>query len=1217
MKRFFTLFFLLLLPFATPKAQSASYDEFPITVTNGLTSYSLMSHYYWDSPDYTFSNSIKGVRLTFLSNNTGEQFNGYPAVDIAELTFYDKGYNIIQYSADQITVNSAESGSDDLNTLCDNSWSTYYSSAYNNASTTPKSYVYIDITFQQPINTFFFTLVSGSMIKAPTSMVITECGTAYDGSKDEEENTDNNTAEGDNSTVPTPDDKEECLYVHLTDGGVDSYALTSIDGEPYTMDDSLYIPLLSGGTMQYHETQYSSYSTIAPELPTLRTFKFNNKYNANLHVDAEADTVTANLSFTLNAIGKWLTPSFTLSDKEALLYLNGKLQQSKESRNNFAQEQTYVVTYPGYNRVVYTKVQDEVWEYPDSKESEIALTADMLSTNKPSAYSDESLANLLDNSRNTIFHSTWGSANNATVNVNCYIDIKLHEALERIKFYYMTRPMTGYNPLELQIWASKDNSDWSLIQTLTTADGLPTGGISQEYTSPAIELGDSYSYIRILQSKGEYSKNHMALAELRLYSIEPQGDPVKVQDAVWDIARVPFGRNYRVNVDWIADRASSVPRVDISVEGGYNQIHSNKNTYYNATITISGNGMYDDFQNSVQIKGRGNTTWSYPKKPYRLKFSEKRKPFGLTNGKSWVLLANYQDGSFLSNPIAFKVGQLIGAQYTNHAVPVDLYMDGTYVGSYVFTEKVGFANNSVDIDEDLGVSIMLELDEYYDEAYKFRSANFNLPVNLKEPDLSEFSSVLAAQKLANIKEGFDAFENALANNQSIEPYIDLDAAARFMLANDLVLGQEIGHPKSAYLWREDITNPDSKFILGPMWDYDWAYGYETKGDYCTVSYSTSVFASNMYGQPGYRFYNALYNHREFKKYYYKVWKEFVEKGYIQEVMDYVSSYYNYAASSFSKDNSVWYTYYNYASAVTRTQEWLRRRHDYIMANIEKPDITNLIYTLPGDADCNNLLTVHDIVVAADYVQGDIDPTFNLIKADIDESGRVTTEDVEDIAFNVAAADPVSSLYYYNTPVAQSMLSMEGFEVSLEEGVTVPLLMTDIADGAYKALQADIKLPASMLLTDAVAGERLEQHNMLFNQLGEQDYRIVAYTDEGCLDSGELLAELTVYTSELIPEEERSIAISNILVVNKEGNTEQRIGNIDVTFGISTGVSPVESVAGVRGGEEITVTLLTARRIDVYSADGRKVHSVNAAAGTTHIKLPAGVYVVEGKKVLVH
>ena len=1225
MRRLFFLLFSLVLSFSAVKSQSAGYDELPITISSGMTSYNLMSQYYWDSPNYVLTKSVNGIRLTFLSNNTGEQFNGYPAVAIAELTFYDRNYNIIQYSVDKITVNSAESGEGSLASLNDNSYYTYYTSAYRKASVTPNSYVYIDIKFEQPVSMFFITMVSRSLAMAPTSMVISESGVAYDGSIDNGGNGNNggnggnnNSGSGDDAVViPTPDDSEECLYVYLSDGGVDSYALAAIDGEPYVESDSLCVALQDGGIMKYADEQYDSCSTVVPELPTLKTFKFNNKYNGNLHVDAEADTITRELDFKLNSIGKWLAPSFTLSDKSGVVYLNGVLQHSKESRNDFTQAQTYVVTYPGYNRVVYTKVMDEQWEYPESEVSEVALTADMLSTNKPSTQYNEGVDNLLDNDRNSIFHSTWGSANNATANVNCYIEIELPEALERIKFYYMTRPATGYNPLELQIWAGKGGNDWTLVHTLTTADGLPTGGVSQEYTSPAIDLGGSYSRIRILQSKGEYSKNHMALAEFRLYSVKPQGDPVKVQDAVWETIRVPFGRNYKVNVDWLADKAAAVPRIDISVEGGYRQIHYNKDNYYNATITISGNGMYDDFQESVKIKGRGNSTWSYPKKPYRLKFNEKRKPFGLTNGKSWVLLANYQTGSFLSNPIAFKIGQLVGAQYTNHAVPVDLYMDGTYVGSYVFTEKVGFANNSVDIDEDLGVGIMLELDEYYDEAYKFRSANFNLPVNLKEPDLSEYSSMLASQKLADIKEVFNMFEDALANNSSIEPYIDLDAAARFMLANDIVLGQEIGHPKSAYLWREDITNPDSKFILGPMWDYDWAYGYETKSDYCTENYSASVFASSMYSQPGYRFYNALYNHREFKKHYYKVWKEFVEKGYINEVVDFVASYYNYAASSFSRDNSAWYKYYDYASAVTRTQEWLRKRHDHIMANIEKSDITDLVYTLLGDVDCNNELTVHDIAVAADYVNGDIDPTFNLAKADIDASGRVTIEDVEDIAYQVAAANPVSSLYYYNTPVAQAMLSMDEFELSVEEGVDVPLLMTDIGNSSYKAIQADIKLPVGMLLLDAVAGERVEQHNFLFNQLGEQDYRIVAYADEECIDAGEMLASLSLYTEELIPEDERNIVLSNILVVDEEGNTEQRLGALNVAFDYSTGLSSVEAVTGVRGGEDIAITLLTARRVDIYSVDGRKVRSVEAAAGTTHINVPAGIYVVEGKKVIVH
>lgn len=1222
MKKFLLLFLFMVLGVSAPKAQSAGYDEFPITVSGGMTSYTLMSQYYWDSPNYVLTKSVDGVRLTFLSNNTGEQFNGYPAVAIAELTFYDRNYNIIQYSAEQVTVNSAESGEGSLGALNDNDYYSYYTSAYRKASVTPNSYVYIDVKFEQPVSMFFITMVSRSLSMAPASMVISESGVSYNGTVDNGgsgNGGNGGSGNGDDTSVviPTPDDKEECLYVYLSNGGVDSYAVASLDGEPYVENDSLCISLLEGGIMKYDAQQYDSCSAVVPELPVFKTFKFNNKYNGNLHIDAEADTITPELNFTLNAIGKWLTPSFTLSDKSGVVYLNGVLQNSKESRCSFAQPQTYVVTYPGYNRIAYMKVQDEVWEYGEETTEQVALTADMLSTNKPSTDSSEGLGNLLDNRSNTIFHSTWGSANNSTVNVNCYIEIELPEALDRIRFYYMTRPATGYNPLELQIYVSNDRESWTLARTLTTEDGMPTRGISQEYTSPTIELPGSYRYVRILQSKGEYSKNHMALAELRVYKVTPQGDPVKVQDAQWQAVRVPFGRNYKVSVNWLADKTADVPRIDISVEGGYTQIHYNKDTYYNATISIIGNGMYDYFYENVKIKGRGNSTWSYPKKPYRLKFNEKRKPFGLTNGKSWVLLANYQDGSFLSNPIAFKIGQLVGAQYTNHAVPVDLYMDGKYVGSYVFTEKVGFANNSVDIDEDLGVSVMLELDEYYDETYKFRSANFNLPVNLKEPDLSDFSSMLASQKLANIKDEFDAFESALANNESIEPYIDLDAAARFMLANDIVLGQEIGHPKSAYLWREDITNPDSKFILGPMWDYDWAYGYETKHDYCTENYSASMFASSMYNKAGYRFYSALYNHKEFKKHYYRVWKEFVEKGHIQEVIDFVESYYSYAASSFSNDNSVWYKYYDYASAVTRTQEWLRKRHDYIMANIEKYDITDLIYTLEGDADCNNFLTVHDIAVAADYVQGDIDPTFNLLKADIDGSGRVTIEDVEDIAYQVAAADPVSSLYYYNTPVAQSMLSMDEFELSVEEGVNVPLLMTDIDGSSYKAIQADIKLPVGMLLLDAVAGERVEQHNFLYNQLGEQDYRIVAYADKGCIDAGELLASLSLYTEELIPEDERNILLSNILVVNENGNTEQRLGALNVAFGYSTGLSSVEAVTGVRGGDDIAVTLLTARRVDIYSVDGRKVRSVDAAAGTTHINVPAGIYVVEGKKVLVH
>lgn len=1011
-----------------------------------------------------------------------------------------------------------------------------------------------------------------------------------------------------------------CIYVYLSDGGVDAYELQMLDGDTYVENDTLYVPLLEGNTICYTTADYDSCSNVRPQLPTMTTFKFNNKYNPNLFVDAVPDTVVPNMQFTLNCIGRWLSPSFNLSDDKAVAYVDSVMQVSKETRTNFANGATYVVTYPGYNKVSKVKVKDEVWSSPEEEIEQMNITPDMLSTNKPSAASGEGLENLLDGDPGTMFHSTWGDANNSTLYVSCFITIELPEAVNMFQFYYMTRAAQGYNPLELEIYASDDNQSWDLKHTLTAEnDGFPRGGVSQEYTSPTIDLGASYRYLRIRQTRGEYSKNHMALAELRLYKVTPgTGESVKLEDAVYETRYMPFGNEYRIDIDWLATKAPGVPKVRIDVDGGYYQIHYDKDTYRTAQITIDGNGMYDDFEGLVNIKGRGNSTWNYPKKPYRLKFDSKQKPFGLTNGKSWVLLANYQTGSFFANAIAMKIGQLAQVPYTNHIVPVDLYMDGEYSGSYMFTEKVGFGNNSVDIDEDTGNCFMLELDEYYDETYKFKSSYYNLPVNVKEPDLSDYDYYTAQDKLSAIKSSFTQFEEALYYGESIEPYLDLETASRYMLANDIVLGQEIGHPKSSYLWREDVTSPDSKLILGPMWDYDWAFGYETKKDYCTVDHASSVFASSMYGQPGYNFYGAITRHPEFKRYYYKAWKEFVSKGHINELLDYIDDYYNFAKGSFSNDVSVWGSSYRYDQACTRTKEWLKKRHDYIMDNLAKEDITDILYTLRGDVDCNNLLTIHDVVIATDYMQGVTDPTFNFVKADVDGNNRVELSDVEDIASQVIVAEAVPSYYYYNTPVAQAILSLDDFEIVTDVSTTVelPLAMQSVGSDRYKAVQADIVLPLGMTLVDVAAGEIVEGHNFQTVQLDENYYRIMAYSDESDeFSTGEQLATLTLYCDEILPDEECKVELQNILTVNGS-SIEQRMGDLTARFAFTTSIVELDASATVRGGDCITVTALMEQKFDIYSVDGRLMKSVEVPGGTSHIYLPAGVYVVMGKKVLV-
>ena len=426
---------------------------------------------------------------------------------------------------------------------------------------------------------------------------------------------------------------------------------------------------------------------------------------------------------------------------------------------------------------------------------------------------------------------------------------------------------------------------------------------------------------------------------------------------------------------------SKVPRIDIDIENGNTVV--SRNYYLNAGFKVTGNGTYNNFAGTVQIKGRGNNSWNYAKKSYRLKFAEKTKLFGLKKGKSWVLLANPQHGSLMANAIAMKIGQLANVAYTNHIIPIELYINGEYQGSYIFTEKVGLSNNSVDIDEEL--AYMLELDSYYDEVFRFRSAHSDLPVNIKEPDLQEFetgkvsSSLLEsflhdncknsipAQSLPGtsltsivisnfnarnemfnvIKEQFNMLDSIVCNNGNLGEVLDLDAAARFLLVYDLAFNREILHPKSTFLWKADITRNESKFILGPTWDFDYAFGYVNK-EYFLNTPRGSLVIDN--GLPGGRFFHALTNNREFQRHYYKVWREFVENDCITEIMQYIADYYEFAKESFSNNALKWGDNTDYAGLVPQMQQWIKNRHDNIVGNLTAYDISDLMEKSPVNSN---------------------------------------------------------------------------------------------------------------------------------------------------------------------------------------------------------------------------------------------------------------------------
>ena len=412
------------------------------------------------------------------------------------------------------------------------------------------------------------------------------------------------------------------------------------------------------------------------------------------------------------------------------------------------------------------------------------------------------------------------------------------------------------------------------------------------------------------------------------YLVSWSGCTILTDDGDNQYSMHPYGRYVRVHIDWLTDRAE-VPTIYINTEDGLPI--TSKTEYKNATITIDGHDIFPSMEETaVQIKGRGNSSWGWPKKPYRLKFAEKMKPLGMTKSKSWVLLSNYQTGSLMSNAIGMKAANLMGASAANHIIPVDLYLNGEYRGSYNFTEKVGFSNNSVDLDDET-YAALLELDSYYDEpeGQKFRSVPYDLPINIKEPDFSEETTQLT---LETVESSFNSFMSALYRGKDISRYVDIEQLCRFMMVNELTLNYEFYHPKSTFCYRENFMEDASKYIFGPVWDLDWCFGYERNRSYFraenTVNYWIDCPNMEVVG-----FIRDLrWKYAPLNDVYMELWEQFMENG-LEELLEYVEDYYNFAHNSFDANRSKWGDYTDYAYQVQEATNWLETRTEKIYQDL--------------------------------------------------------------------------------------------------------------------------------------------------------------------------------------------------------------------------------------------------------------------------------------------
>ena len=222
--------------------------------------------------------------------------------------------------------------------------------------------------------------------------------------------------------------------------------------------------------------------------------------------------------------------------------------------------------------------------------------------------------------------------------------------------------------------------------------------------------------------------------------------------------------------------------------------------------------VYDDEKvlkfDGVEIKGRGNSTWSQRKKPFQLKFKEGVNLLGLGKARKWVLLANYFDASYIRNDVVFLLAEMLDEKYNSRGEFVELYFDGEYEGLYYLTHKIEIAKTSVDLKEKDGV--LFEIDTLHKNQENCYTSYFGDCLLLSDI-VSEDEKNEEKTKNSFI-DSFNRLEKAAeaGNFNRVAKLIDVESFAKYYLINEFTVNPD-AYSSSFYLYKD---GKNDRFMRG-------------------------------------------------------------------------------------------------------------------------------------------------------------------------------------------------------------------------------------------------------------------------------------------------------------------------------------------------------------------------------------------------------------------
>ncbi|MDR1683813.1 MAG: CotH kinase family protein, partial [Candidatus Symbiothrix sp.] len=237
---------------------------------------------------------------------------------------------------------------------------------------------------------------------------------------------------------------------------------------------------------------------------------------------------------------------------------------------------------------------------------------------------------------------------------------------------------------------------------------------------------------------------------------------------------------------------------DIIIHTTNNQDILDRENYIKGIVSIISDNGQTIFTDSVEIRGRGNYSWTtFDKKPYRFKLAKKAKILGFpAEARNWTLISNHSDKTLMRNLLAFNLSQQLKMPYTPAGRPVNLYLNGEYKGCYQLCDHIDVRQDRVDIKEmkvtdilaeNLTGGYLVEVDAYAESEPKWFRSGRNTKVTVKSPD----SEDIMDQQFNYIRNHFNSWESAIYASDYSHPvngfrrYMDTKTFIRHFLVGEI------------------------------------------------------------------------------------------------------------------------------------------------------------------------------------------------------------------------------------------------------------------------------------------------------------------------------------------------------------------------------------------------------------------------------------------------